>query len=67
MPATEITGVTGVFSSASAVSRVVSNVRDEKMYKTRFFYNTQVVPAKVDALLAARHQKFQYCQVMCFQ
>ena len=29
------------------------------MYKTRFFYNTQVIPAKVDALLAARHQKFQ--------
>ena len=59
MPVTESTGVTGVFPSANAVQYVVSNVRDEKMYKTRFFYNTQVVPAKVDAFLAARRLKFQ--------
>ena len=41
------------------MSHVVSNVRDEKMYKTKFFYNKQIVPSQVDALLAARRQKFQ--------
>ena len=30
-----------------------------KKYKTKIFYNKQVVPSQVDALLAARRQKFQ--------
>ena len=41
------------------VSHVVSSVKEDKKYKTRFFYNKLVVPGQVDALLAARRQKFQ--------
>ena len=53
-------GVTGVFPSDDVVSHVVNDVKDDRKYKTRFFYNKSVVPGQVDASLAARHQK---CQV----
>ena len=39
------------FPSDSVVSHSASNVKDEKKYKTKFFYNKQVVPSQVDALL----------------
>ena len=58
MPVTETVGVTGVFPSDGVVSHVIGNVKDERKYKTRFFYNKLAVPNQVDALLAARRQKF---------
>ena len=60
IPVTETVGVTSVCPSDDVVSHVVTNVKDDKQYKTRLFYNKSVVPGQVDALLAARHQK---CQV----
>ena len=60
IPVTETVGVTSVCPSDDVVSHVVTNVKDDKEYKTRFFYNKSVVPGQVDAFLAARRQK---CQV----
>ena len=60
IPVSEIVGVTSVCPSDDVVSHVVTNVKDEKQYKTRFLYNKSVVPSQVDALLAARRHK---CQV----
>ena len=40
----------------------VGDIRDEKVYKSRFCYNSRVVPSKVDASLARRRQK---CEVLC--
>ena len=45
----------------NVVSSVIDNVRDQKVYKTRYFYNAKVFPANVDVLLARRRQK---CQVL---
>ena len=58
---TTATCVTGVLCSTSIVSGDLGNIRDEKVYKTRFCYNSRVVPSKVDALLARRRQK---CEVL---
>ena len=43
------------------MSSDVLDVEDEKVYKTRLFYNSKVVPSKVDALLARKSQK---CEVL---
>ena len=56
---TQTVGIAGVFPSDDVGSHVVNNVKDDKKYKTRLFYNKAVVPGQVDALLAARHQKCQ--------
>ena len=53
--------VTSVAPNTSVVSSDLGNVRDEKFYKTRFFYNSRVVPSNVDALLVGEHQ------ITCFQ
>ena len=61
IPVTEATGVTGVLRSTSVVSGDLGDVTDEKAYKTRFFYNSRVVPSKVNALLTRKHHK---CEVL---
>ena len=60
-PVTETTGVNGVLHSASVVSGDLGVVKDEKVYKTRLFYNSRIVPSMVDALLARKRHK---CEVL---
>ena len=50
--------VISVAPCASVVSGDSGDVRDEKMYRTRFFYNSKVVPSKVNALLVRKRHKF---------
>ena len=50
--------VTSVAPSTGVVSSDLGNVREEKAYKTRFFYNSRVVPSNVDALLVRKHHQY---------
>ena len=50
--------MTSVAPSTGVVSSDLGNVRDQKIYKTRFFYNSRVVPSNVDASLARKRHKY---------
>ena len=51
---TQITGVPGASNDTVVVSSDCLDVKDRRMYNTRFFYNSRVVPSKVDPLLARK-------------
>ena len=56
-PVTEITGVSGASIDAFVESGDLIDVKDRKVYNTRFLYNSRAVPLKVDALLARKRHR----------